>query len=59
MEKLTSIKEEGLSQIEACEDLAQLQAACAVSCKSADLGSDEIHEGFAERGAPGIWSAGK
>ena len=25
MEKLTSIKEEGLSQIEACEDLAQLQ----------------------------------
>ena len=25
MEKLASIKEEGLKQIEACEDLAQLQ----------------------------------
>ncbi|MEE1465047.1 MAG: phenylalanine--tRNA ligase subunit alpha, partial [Clostridium sp.] len=25
MEKLTSIKEEGLTNIEACEDLAQLQ----------------------------------
>ena len=46
MEKLASIKEEGLKQIEACEDLAQLQnlRVLYLGKKGPIQGSNEIYE---------------
>ena len=55
MENVTNIKNEGLSRIEACESLADLQesARSLSGKKGTDPGSDEVNEGsFQRRNVP-------
>ena len=61
MENVTNIKNEGLSRIEACESLADLQnlRVLYLGKKRTDPGSDEVNEGSFQRGTSRFWSEGQ